>query len=66
MMLLPKGCKELVNVLTDFRLDRKRRGRTDILDALADAVKLSEATLAPLQRVPRTSSGPAPPIPSGN
>ena len=48
MLLLPRGAKELVHELEDFRLDRKRRGRTDLLDALCDAMRLSEAGLAPM------------------
>ena len=41
MIRIPGGAKALVNELQDFRLDKRRTGRTDILDALADAVEQS-------------------------
>lgn len=57
MLLLPlgKASKYAVQEFRDFRMDRTRRGTTDILDALADAVKLSVSALDPLQPRPRRS-----------
>lgn len=44
MLKLPRGMAKPLEVeMRDFRLDKKRRGHDDALDALADAVQLSRA-----------------------
>lgn len=43
MLMIPNGCRDLETEMRDFRLDAKRSGHDDALDALADAVRLSQA-----------------------
>ena len=45
MLKLPEGSqsKPIITEMTDFRISKKRRGHDDALDALADAIQLSQA-----------------------